>query len=101
MTLPDTQERHDSAAERFEAERFHCWLWPDKNIAKRESRKLREEHNALVNSHAATAEALRDVLGFYTLGDVDHLVCTKMGEASAYHATVNAARKAISEGGAT
>lgn len=27
------------------------WLWPDKVIGKRESRRLRDEHNALANSH--------------------------------------------------
>lgn len=27
------------------------WLWPDHVIGKRESRRLREEHNAVVNSH--------------------------------------------------
>ena len=27
------------------------WLWPDRTIGKKESRVLREEHNALVNSH--------------------------------------------------
>jgi len=26
-----------------------CWLWPDHTIGKRESRRLREKHNALVN----------------------------------------------------
>ena len=29
-----------------------CWLWPDHAIGKQESRQLREEHNAVVNSHA-------------------------------------------------
>lgn len=38
------------------------WLWPDHNIGLRESRKLREEHNALVNSHAALVEALEGCL---------------------------------------
>lgn len=35
------------------------WLWPDHIIGKRESRKLREEHNAVVNSHAELLEALK------------------------------------------
>jgi predicted ABC-class ATPase len=26
-----------------------CWLWPDRTIGKRESRLLREEHNAAMN----------------------------------------------------
>jgi len=34
------------------------WLWPDRQIGKRESRELREEHNALVNHH----ETLREIL---------------------------------------
>lgn len=35
-----------------------AWLWPDHNIGKRESRRLREEHNALYNSHAELLGAL-------------------------------------------
>jgi hypothetical protein len=27
----------------------YCWLWPDKEISKSESRQLREEHNEIVN----------------------------------------------------
>lgn len=34
------------------------WHWPDRIIRKRESRRLREEHNALANSHAELLEAL-------------------------------------------
>ena len=37
------------------------WLWPDRAISKTESRELREEHNALVNSHAELIDALRDL----------------------------------------
>lgn len=37
------------------------WLWPDHTIGKRESRQLREEHNALVNSHAELLAALQAV----------------------------------------
>ena len=40
-----------------------CWLWPDHVIGKRESRKLREEHNALINVAAdllRQRDALRD-----------------------------------------
>ena len=33
------------------------WLWPDHVIGKRESRRLREEHNAVVNSQAELLEA--------------------------------------------
>ena len=35
-----------------------CWLWPDRVIGKKESRVLREEHNALCNSHAELVKAL-------------------------------------------
>lgn len=31
---------------------MRAWLWPDHVIGKRESRRLREEHNALYNSRA-------------------------------------------------
>ncbi len=35
-----------------------CWLWPNHVISKRDSGPLREEHNALVNSHDALLYAL-------------------------------------------
>lgn len=35
-----------------------AWHWPDHIIRKRESRRLREEHNALYNSHAELLEAI-------------------------------------------
>lgn len=38
------------------------WLWPDRVIGKRESRTLRDEHNALVNSHAELLEQARGLL---------------------------------------
>jgi hypothetical protein len=38
------------------------WLWPDHPIGKRESRRLREEHNKLVNSHAELLAALERAL---------------------------------------
>ena len=38
------------------------WLWPDHAIGKRESRRLREEHNKLSNSHAELLEALSALL---------------------------------------
>ncbi len=38
------------------------WLWPDHVISKRESRALREQHNALVNSHAGNTAKLISVI---------------------------------------
>ena len=35
-----------------------CWLWPDHAIGKRESARLREEHNAAVNVAAELRAAL-------------------------------------------
>lgn len=35
------------------------WLWPDHAISKRESRQLREEHNAVVNLNSELLEALK------------------------------------------
>ena len=35
-----------------------AWLWPDHIISRKQSYFLREEHNALVNSHAELLEAL-------------------------------------------
>ena len=34
------------------------WHWPDHVIGKRESRRLREEHNELANSHADLVASL-------------------------------------------
>ena len=34
------------------------WHWPDHVIGKRESRRLREEHNALADSHADLVASL-------------------------------------------
>ena len=39
------------------------WLWPDRTIGKKESRVLREEHNALVNSHADLLAACESLVG--------------------------------------
>lgn len=39
--------------------KHQSWLWPDRAIGKRESRELREEHNALINSHAQLLDVLR------------------------------------------
>ncbi|MDO8705375.1 MAG: hypothetical protein Q7J84_10560 [Sulfuricaulis sp.] len=41
--------------------KFSAFLWPDRVIGKRESRRIRDEHNALYNSHAELAGALRDL----------------------------------------
>ena len=35
-----------------------AWLWPDHVAGKRETRRLREEHNRLYNSHAELVAAL-------------------------------------------
>ena len=37
-----------------------CWLWPDRQISKTESRELREEHNALVNAYGNALDVLMD-----------------------------------------
>jgi len=41
---------------------FKSWHWPDHNIGKRESRRLRDEHNALYNSHAELIAELKDCI---------------------------------------
>jgi len=37
------------------------WHWPDHIIRKRESRRLREEHNARMNERAQLIEALQNL----------------------------------------
>lgn len=39
-----------------------AWLWPDHLIGKRESRRLREEHNKVVNAAVALRDALVGIL---------------------------------------
>lgn len=41
---------------------FKSWLWPDHVIGKRESRRLREEHNALLNEFARLHARVSDAL---------------------------------------
>jgi hypothetical protein len=38
------------------------WLWPDRAIGQKEARQLREEHNAVVNSHTELLEACESAL---------------------------------------
>ena len=38
------------------------WHWPDKCIGRRESRTLRDEHNAVVNSQEELATSLAELL---------------------------------------
>lgn len=51
---------------------FHAWLWPDKIIGKRESRRLRSEYNELHNAYVKLSEAyialkmLRNALPIHT-----------------------------------
>jgi hypothetical protein len=70
------------------------WLWPNRTISKTESAKLRDEHNATVNTAHELLTALRDVMGWYEDSNVAHLM-TKIGEQAGYQTTVNAANKAI------
>ena len=44
--------------------RHKSFLWPDHIIAKRESRRIREEHNAAINDMSELLEALRETLEF-------------------------------------
>ena len=41
------------------------WHWPDHVIGKRESRRLREEHNELADSHAELVASLERSLKLY------------------------------------
>lgn len=43
------------------------WHWPDHVIGKRESRRLREEHNELANSHANLASSLSAMLSVFNV----------------------------------
>lgn len=41
---------------------FSAFHWPDRVIGKRESRRIRDEHNALFNSHAELLAACRRIM---------------------------------------
>ncbi|MCC6132486.1 MAG: hypothetical protein IT186_21390 [Acidobacteria bacterium] len=47
------------------------WLWPDRVIPKAESRQIREEHNALVNSHHDLLEVCKELLEEHYLFHVE------------------------------
>lgn len=43
----------------------HAFHWPDHTIGKRESRRIRDEHNALFNSHAELLAALKQMVEMF------------------------------------
>lgn len=45
-------------------EKSKFWHWPDHVIGKRESRRLRDEHNDIANHNAELTDILRDVLRY-------------------------------------
>ena len=47
------------------------WHWPDHVIGKRESRRLREEHNALAGNHNELVAALSQLLNTCELNTDD------------------------------
>lgn len=50
--------------------RHKSFLWPDHNIGKRESRRIREEHNAAINALAEALAACRMVVERWESGDL-------------------------------
>lgn len=65
------------------------WLWPDRAIGKRESRALREEHNATINVAAELLNACENVIELFantkaTQSDIDRV----------HHAVLTACLKA-------
>lgn len=47
---------------------FSPFLWPDHAISKTQSREIREEHNALYNSHAELLAIAREGASLMPLG---------------------------------
>lgn len=64
------------------------WHWPDHNIGKRESRRLREEHNATVNSH-------EEILGFARL--VEAWLCSPALDTETLRVVQKQARETIAK----
>ena len=63
------------------------WHWPDHVIGKRESRRLREEHNTLANSHEALAASLSAMLSVFNVqpGEIEPLaafICIEKSKAA-------------------
>lgn len=78
--------------------KFSFWHWPDHVIYKRESRRLRDEHNAVMNSNARLLAAAILAEELLRKSDVQFRVCNGIdgaGEASAYHSALNALNSAI------
>ena len=63
------------------------FLWPDRVIGKRESRKIREAHNALVNDYHALVEAVRAAIECKLIPNVT----AKNGGPTSYAAQVHVA----------
>ena len=77
----------------LKAPKFAAFLWPDHVISARDSRRIREEHNALLNSHANLLAALEEMMSVFS----DH---EQYDEDSA--AVIKKARAVIAKaGGAT
>ena len=78
------------------------WLWPDRTIGKRESRRLREEHNETVNQHADMLAALQECEAWFNHPAI-RTTMIKLGEQSTFHKLQSnrrrAIRKATEEGG--
>ena len=49
----------DALAIKGDREQPKCFLWPDHTIGKRESRRIREEHNLAMNQRAKLIDALK------------------------------------------
>ena len=63
------------------------WHWPDHVIGKRESRRLREEHNALANSHAELSSSLSAMLSVFNVkrGEIEPIaafICIEKSRAA-------------------
>lgn len=63
------------------------WLWADQVIPKRMSRKLRDEHNALVNSHADLLAACRAAIRLADGGNAEHEAIFRQVQAAITRAT--------------
>ena len=77
---------------------FHCWLWPDHEMGKRESRRLRDEHNACINALADANAVNADLL---TACKVLLTWCEMAGEGDSDMCIVARAAIASAEGGQT
>lgn len=59
---------------------LNCFLWPDRAIGKKESREIREAHNATVDLAVQLRDALKACRDLLDDSDIRHFIGTEKDE---------------------